>query len=173
MGVAFLVGSVLLRSDVENVREPRMTPEEVVRKAERVLDRWIDRYQPEVVAIESTFFAQSKKSRHLKRLITALTEHGKREGLTVRLYQPTAVRRLICKQGRPTRLAVARVLATDYFPWLFPYYDKEARKSWWRKRYWTSMFDAIAVGLACHRAVTDTRRRREMAWLRSFIRENA
>jgi hypothetical protein len=163
MGVAFLMGADLIRAEVENVRTPGMRPDEVVRKAERVLRRWIDRYQPEVLAIEATFFAQSKRSRHLKRLITAITALGEREGLPVRLYRPTAVRRLICRQGRPTRLAVARVLATDYFPWLLPYYEKESRKSWWRKRYWTGMFDAIAVGLACHRESADARHRREAA----------
>lgn len=161
MGVAFLVGADLIRSEVENVREPGMNPAEVVRKAERVLRRWIDRYRPDTLAIESTFFAQSTRSRHLKGLITAIAALGERDGLPVRLYQPTAVRRLICRHGRPTRLAVARVLATDYFPWLFPYYEKESSKSWWRKRYWTGMFDAIAVGLACHRESADVQRRRE------------
>jgi len=163
MGVAFLVGPELIRADIEHVREPGMAPNEIPEKAQRILRRWIEHYQPDVIAVEKAFFAQSKASRHVQRLTNAIATLAKAKHLPVQTYPPTIVRRLICKEGRPTRLAVARVLATDYFPWLAPYYEREARKSWWRKHYWTSMFDAIAVGLACHRASADARRRREAA----------
>ena len=163
MGVAFLVGPDLIRADVEHVREPGMTPYEVDRKAERVIGHWIARYQPEILAVEATFFAQSKRSRQLKRLMKTITALGRRTKLSVRLYPPAPVRRLICRNGRPTRLSAARVIATDYFPWLFPYYEKESKKSWWRKRYWTGMFDAIAVGLACYRESAEARHHHQAA----------
>ena len=149
MGVAFLVGPELIRADVEHVREPGMSRKEISRKTQVVLRRWIERYQPDVIAIEQAFFAQSKRSRHLQRVTKAIVTIARVKRLPVQAYPPTIVRRLICKQGRPTRLAVARVIATEYFPWLQPYYEKEAKKSWWRKHYWTHLFDAIAVGLAC------------------------
>src|SRR5436309_7802211 len=149
MGVAFLVGPELIRADVEHGREPGMATKEIPKKAQVVLRRWIEHYEPDVIAVEQAFFAQSKRSRHLQRITQAITIVAKAKCLPVQLYPPTIVRRLICKQGRPTRLAVARVIATEYFPWLQPYYDKEAKKSWWRKHYWTHLFDAIAVGLAC------------------------
>jgi len=147
-----------VRADVEHVREPGMATKEIPKKAQVVLRRWIEHYEPDVIAVEQAFFAQSKRSRHLQRITQAITIVAKAKCLPVQLYPPTIVRRLICKQGRPTRLAVARVIATEYFPWLQPYYDKEAKKSWWRKHYWTHLFDAIAVGLACH-AQAGTRRR--------------
>lgn len=149
MGVAFLVGKELIRADVENVREPGMKSEDTVRKAGDVVRRWITLYRPTIIAIEEPYFAQSRRSGGLRRVTAAIVRLAAHKMLTVRRYPPTTVRRFVCRDGRPTRLAVARVIATDHFPWLHRFYEKEAKKSWWRKRYWTSMFDAIAVGLAC------------------------
>ncbi len=150
MGLAFLIGADLVRADVENVREPGMRSGDIAKKANRVLSRWIRRYQPDVLAIESPFFAQSRHSSHVQGLIKAITALAHRERLLVQRCPPTTARKFICKQGRATRLATAQVIATEYFPWLHPYYQKEANRSWWKQRYWTSMFDAIAVGLACN-----------------------
>jgi len=163
MGVAFLVGPELIRADVEHVREPGMDPKDITKKAQLVLGRWIEHYQPDVLAVEQAFFAQSKRSHHLQRVIKAVDDLAAAKRLPVQMYPPTIIRRLICKQGRPTRIAVARVIATEYFPWLRLYYEKEARKSWWRKHYWTHLFDAVAVGLACHAQSGPRRRVRRAA----------
>lgn len=161
MGVAFLLGPELIRADVENVREAGGRSDAVPEKAEHVLRRWIERYQPEVIAIEQTFFTQSKQSRALRRLTKAIETIGRREGLIVQSYPPTRVRRFVCADGRPTRLAVARIIATKHFPWLYRYYEKEANRSWWRKHYWTSMFDAIAVGLTYQGKLSTEKTHRE------------
>ncbi len=163
MGIAFLIGSDLIRADVENVREPGMRSADIAKKAERVLSRWIRRYQPDVLAIESPYFAQSKHSSHVQRLLKAITAVGRRERLLVQTYPPTTARKYICKHDRATRLATAQVIATDYFPWLQSYYQKEATRHWWRQRYWTSMFDAIAVGLACNGKRPDANTHRQAA----------
>jgi Holliday junction resolvasome RuvABC endonuclease subunit len=149
MGVAILIGGELNRSDVENIRQVGMTSANVSARAQRVLRLWMRRHRPDFLALELPHFAQSKGSRSLRRLVSAIRTLAEEEGVEVRYYPPTAVRRLVCRTGRPTRLAVAREIA-DRFPWLGPYYRKEAAKSWWRKPYWLSMFDAIAVGLVCH-----------------------
>ena len=163
MGVAFLVGPELIRADVEHVREPGMIPKEITTKAQLVLVRWIEHYQPDVLAVEQAFFAQSRRSHHLQRVTKAITDLATAKRLPVQVYPPTIVRQLICAQGRPTRLAVARVIATQHFLWLQPYYEKEVKKSWWRKHYWTHLFDAIAVGLACHAQSGPRRRVRRAA----------
>jgi Holliday junction resolvasome RuvABC endonuclease subunit len=144
MGVALLIDGELLRSDVENIRQVGMTSAQVSAKAQRVLRRWMRRHRPDFLALEPPHFAQSKGSRSLRRLVSAIHTLAEKEGVEMRCYPPTTVRRLICRTGRPTRLAVAREVA-DRFPWLGMYYRKEAAKSWWRKSYWLSMFDAIAV----------------------------
>lgn len=162
MGVAILVGDELVRADVENIRGVGMNAEEVARQAQRIIGRWIGRYRPDVLAVELPEFAQSKASRQLRRLVRTVLATGRKAGLEVRTYVPTSVRRRTCPHDRPTRLAVARVMA-ERFPWLAPYYRKEAAKSWWRKPYWLSMFDAIAVGLVCHDECTRPRSRRKAA----------
>jgi Holliday junction resolvasome RuvABC endonuclease subunit len=158
MGVAILIGGELLRSDVENIRQVGMTSAKVSANAQRVLRRWMRRHRPDFLAVEPPHFAQSKGSRSLRRLVSAIRTLAEQEGVEMRCYLPTTVRRLVCRTGRPTRLAVAREVA-DRFPWLGPYYRKEAAKSWSRKPYWLSMFDAIAVGLVCREDQTRRRRR--------------
>jgi hypothetical protein len=69
MGVALLVGDDLIRADVERLRDTGMTPKEVAEKGKLVLRRWIERYRPDVLAVEDAYFAQSKGSRPLRRLI--------------------------------------------------------------------------------------------------------
>ncbi len=150
MGVAVLVGDELVRADVESIRDAGMAAEDVARKAQAVLRNWLVRYPSDILAVELPEFAQSKASRQLRLLVRAVATAGKKAGLDVRIYLPTTVRRRVCPVGRPTRLAVARAIATERFPWLAPDYRKEAERSWWRKPYWLSMFDAIAVGLVCH-----------------------
>jgi Holliday junction resolvasome RuvABC endonuclease subunit len=159
MGVAFFVGGALIRAHVENVHKPGMDRKATIRRAENVIAGWIDDYQPAMIAIEQPHFAQARHSPSLNRIIKALTRLAARRAIGVRLYSPATVRRFVCRTGRPTRLAVARVIATERFPWLHPYYEKERQRSWWRKHYWTSMFDAIALGLtALERAKTRSAR---------------
>ena len=163
MGVALLVGGDLVRADVERMRDTGMTPEDVAEKGKLVLRRWIERYRPDVLAVEDAYFAQSKGSRPLRRLIQALLTVGRQEGLAVRTYLPMTVRRRVCPEGRPTRRAVARVIAMERFRWLAPYYERDAGKAWWRKRYWTPLFDAVAVGLVCQEELTSKPARRNAA----------
>jgi Holliday junction resolvasome RuvABC endonuclease subunit len=158
MGIAVLVGDELVRVEVENIRDAGMSTDEVARQAQRILEQWIDRYRPDVLAVELPEFAQSKARRQLRQLVRAITITGRKAGLEVRPYVPTTVRRRMCSHDRPTRLAVAREVA-ERFAWLAPYYQKEAERSWWRKPYWLSMFDAIAVGLVCHEDHARRRRR--------------
>ncbi len=151
IGIAFLVGTDLVRADVErNVRYASISREDLHDKIERILARWITRYHPEVVALEKLQFIQSKRSLLLVQVVKEMKGCCKRKGMPVEDYMPMAVRRFFCKESRPTRLNVARVIATEYFRWLHPYYEKGAAKGWWRPPYWLSMFDAIALGLACH-----------------------
>lgn len=164
MGVAFFVGTDLVRADVErNIRVANIPPAEVRRNIERILERWIHRYQPEVVVIEKLHFFQSRRSRLLTQMVKEIKVCCKCNGVAVKEFAPMAVRKMICKDSRPTRLNVARVIATEHYRWLHRYYEKEAAKGWWRQRYWLSMFDAIALGLACHARHTAKHQKRRAA----------
>lgn len=160
MGVAFFVGKDLIRADVENIREPGMSPADTVSKTRDVVRRWIGLYRPTIICLEEPYFSQSRRSATLRRVTHAIARLAAHESLTLHRYPPTTIRRFVCRETRPTRLAVARIIATEHFPWLQRFYEREARKSWWRKRYWTSMFDAIALGLAClgHARASETSR---------------
>lgn len=147
LGLAAFEGPELIRAEIETVRTPGMNGRAVAERAEAIVLAWIMRYEPDRIAVEECYFAQARRSRSLRRVTQAVIRAAKRRGLPVILRTPLAVRRRICLAGPPTRLAVAHVIATERFPWLQPLYEKEARRSWWRKRYWTSLFDAVALGL--------------------------
>jgi Holliday junction resolvasome RuvABC endonuclease subunit len=149
LGIAVFVGGDLLRWDVENLRETSMSPRQIRAKAETILGRWIQQYRPDVLALELPHFAQSRKSRSLGRLVSTITTLAARQGLGVKSYLPTTVRKRVCPAGRPTRHAVARAMAERY-PWLDVEYRTEAARSWWENPYWLTMFDAVALGLVCY-----------------------
>lgn len=148
MGLAVFVGNELIRAEIKRVREAGMTPREARRKGEEILHRWIRRYEPTILAVEAPYFAQTKSSPGLRRVMETITRLAVHHSIPVRTYRPPTIRQRLCPDTRPTRLAVARTIA-DRFPWLRPYYEREVKKSWWRRHYWLQLFDAIAVGLAC------------------------
>jgi len=149
MGVAFLVGPELVRAEVKNIRAHGISPASFAKKAARLLDRWIARYQPEVIAAKNPFSIPNGRTPRLRALARAITAFGRQEGIPVKVYGPLEARRFVCQDTRPTKLETARILATHHYPWLAGYYEVEAKRSWWRKRYWTHLFDAVAVGLVC------------------------
>jgi Holliday junction resolvasome RuvABC endonuclease subunit len=161
MGVAVLVGDELVRADVENIRATGMSATDVGANVQAVLRRWIRLYQPHALVVELPEFAQSKASRQLRRLVRTIAATGRKAGIEVQTYAPSKVRRQMCPEGRPTRLAVARAVA-EHFPDLARYYRAEAAKSWWEKPYWLTMFDAVALGLVCHQDHA-RRRKRDIA----------
>ena len=86
MGVAILIDGELLRSDVENIRQVGMTSTKVSAKAQRMLRRWMRRHRPDVLAVEPPHFAQSKGSRSLRRLVSAIRTLADEEGVEMRCY---------------------------------------------------------------------------------------
>jgi hypothetical protein len=46
-------------------------------------------------------------------------------------------------------LEVARIIATQHYPFLYPLYEREQRKAWFREKYYLRMFSAVAIGCYC------------------------
>jgi Holliday junction resolvasome RuvABC endonuclease subunit len=149
LGVAVLDGNDLIFATVKAVKDQKMSSAEVLKKTETIIARLIASYNPHVLAIEKTFFVQSKRSSLLNAVTEEIKKLAKRKKLKVYIYAPTTVRKFICKDGKATKMKAASIIVNQYYPWLQRYLEKDQRKRWWEEKYWASMFDAIALGLTC------------------------
>jgi crossover junction endodeoxyribonuclease RuvC len=144
IGIALLSDGELLYYGVKTIRT-RSSPGEILKQAQYIISRLIADYEPQYLAIEKTFMIQ-KSAALLNIAADEIKATAKREGLTVFEYAPLAVRKTICKTGKPTKKGVAKVIAL-LFPELIRYVQRQTK---WETLYYANMFDAIAVGLCCH-----------------------
>lgn len=144
MGVAVLEGPNLIHYGVRSFRKHRPAHEFLL-ATNRVLDALIREYRPAILAYEKTFFAQAKASALLNVQEAEVKRIGARAGLRLVGYSPARVRKLLCRDGRADKRRVAEFLAVR-FPELAGYRNAESQR---RERYWSNMFDAVAVGAVC------------------------
>jgi Holliday junction resolvasome RuvABC endonuclease subunit len=154
LGVAVLESPELLYWKVKGIKQKgrnrKMTRAEGLRRAEEIVESLIDRHQPGVLAVEQPFFASSVKSSFLRDLTKRIATLGRKRKLKVRSYLATQTRRFLCgNNGRATKMEVERIIATEHYPWLFRYYQKDLWKHWWEEKYYYRMFDAVALALYC------------------------
>ena len=149
MGVAVLDGSDLIYATVKVVKEKGMGPDAALKKTEKIIASLITGYNPDILAIEKTFFVESKRSSLLNVMTDEIKRIGKRKKLQVFSYAPTTVRKFICKDGKATKMKAASIIVNEHYHWLLRYYEKDLKKKWWQEKYWANMFDAIALGLTC------------------------
>ncbi len=144
MGVAVLDGPRLLYYGVKTFRERRPVDGLLQATRKAVLGLIVD-YRPTVLAYEKTFYVQSQNSALLQAQEAEIARLGRGRGLRVVGYLPSHVRRLLCGYGRATKDDVADVLAAR-FPELGEYRRSNDAV---RERYWSNMFDAVAVAVVC------------------------
>ena len=154
MGVAVLEGGSLIYFGVKSLRQGKL-PHRVLRQGGRIVKRLIEEYEPQVLALEKTFYAGSRRSSILHVSCKEIKAVAKERGIKVFEYPPIVVRKIVCQYGASTKKETAKVLA-NYFPELKEYLvDPKWYSEKQRERYWMNLFDAVAVGLACYRRDVD------------------
>ena len=147
MGLAVLEGSDLVFTSIKTVKVKKMSDSAVLKKLERIILELLTDFSPDVIAVEEPLPVQKKRSPLLNRMFNRVKKIGERENLEVKTYPPPVVRKFICKDEKPTKMQSAFIIATKYYPWLYRYYEKDSAKKWWEEKYWTALFDAVALGL--------------------------
>jgi crossover junction endodeoxyribonuclease RuvC len=150
MGVAIVEGSDLIYYGVKSFRDKRPA-DALIRATRETLQRLIAVYKPDILGYEKTFFVQGKASALLHVQEAEIRRVARLAGLVVAGYAPTRVRRLLCEDGRATKIIVADLLAKR-FPELARYRDNLSRR---QETYWLHMFDALAVGVICAEAAAN------------------
>jgi len=142
MGVALLDGGKLVYHGVKTLRH-RGSPHERLREGRAAVLTMIADFKPQILAVETAFFANNRNTALLNVLVDEIRAIGRMKGLRVAAYAPTTVKKRIAGDGRAAKHEVARAVAAR-FPELQVYLSQDRE---WQARYHGNMFDAVALAL--------------------------
>lgn len=150
MGVAVLEDGSLIYFGVKNLKQGKL-PQRVLKCGSQIVERLMDEYEPQVLALEKTSYPGSKRSPLLDSFSRQIKATARKRGMKAAEYAPRLIREMVCAKGRLTKKKTARVVA-DSFPELKKYLiEPKWYRDRQRERYWMKLFDAVAVGVACYR----------------------
>ncbi len=124
-------------------------PQETLREGRKIILRLINDLRPRVLAVEKTYFANSRNMALLNAFVKEIQMIGRRKGLRVIGYAPNTVKKCICGDGRASKEEVARAVIARY-PELKVYLTQDRK---WKERYHQNMFDAIGLALVCSQKI--------------------
>jgi Holliday junction resolvasome RuvABC endonuclease subunit len=142
MGVALLEGKKLVYHEVKVIKKQK-SPSETLKEGRRVILRLIKDFQPKVLVVEKTFFANNRNSSLLNVFADEIKAIGRRKRLKVLSFAPNTVKKYITGNGRASKAEVAKVIISK-FPDLKVYLTQDRA---WKEIYHQNMFDAVALGI--------------------------
>jgi Holliday junction resolvasome RuvABC endonuclease subunit len=147
IGLAVFEGTRLLDWRVRRATTPQQRRGAARgQRIETILRPILQRYHPQILVLKRRSTSQRGQSRMASMLTKHFTAVGQQQGLRVLTYTPAQVRQFMARGQQVTRLELARILATEHYPFLAPRYEQELRTPWYRERYYLRMFFAIALG---------------------------
>jgi crossover junction endodeoxyribonuclease RuvC len=118
-------------------------PHETLKEGRKIILRLIRDFKPKVLVVEKAFFANNRNASLLNVLVDEIKAIGRRNGLKVLSFAPSAVKKAICGDGRASKKELARVIVSKY-PELKVYLTQDRA---WKELYHQNMFDAVALGM--------------------------
>ena len=151
MGVALLDDGKLIYHTVKVITKGA-SPHQTLQRARDAVVRLIEDLNPDILAVERTFFSQNRNTALLNVLFDEIRSLARRKRLAFVSFAPSTVKKLICGHGQASKEEVAKVIASR-FPELKVYLTQDRK---WKERYHQNMFDAVAIGLTGYeKAVKD------------------
>jgi Holliday junction resolvasome RuvABC endonuclease subunit len=142
MGVALLENGHIIHHGVKTISS-RGSPQEKLWEGRKIILRLINDFAPHVMVVEKTFFANNRNSALLNVFADEIVEVGKRKGLKVLAFAPSAVKKAVCGNGWAKKDELAKAVVSKY-PELKVYIGQDRK---WKSRFHSNMFDAVAVGM--------------------------
>lgn len=142
LGVAFLDRGKLLYHGVKSIAVGR-SPHETLREGRRLIARLLSDLNPDVVAVEKTFFAKSRNAALLNVFADEIRVVARRQGRPVIGFAPSTVKKFVTGNGHASKAEVARAIAR-WHPELRVFLTQDRA---WKERYHQNMFDAVALGM--------------------------
>jgi Holliday junction resolvasome RuvABC endonuclease subunit len=153
MGYAVLESTDLLYFGVHTFPH-RCAARRLCAEGQRFVQGLMEAYAPQVFVIEKTWYAKSKRSTRLHIFVETMAAFAQHQGLVVRAYTPSMVKKMICGHVDATRRDLAETLIRQRYHFLATYLQRDLRT---HDKYWQSMFDAVALGLTGYEEVSRTR----------------
>jgi len=142
MGIAFLDGGKLIYHTVKVIAKGR-SPQQTLQRARDSVLRLINDLDPQVVAVERTFFNQNRNTALLNVLFDEIRSIARRKHLDFVAFAPSTIKKFTCGNGRADKKEVAAVVVSK-FPELKVYLTQDRA---WKERFHQNMFDAVALGI--------------------------
>ena len=154
MGLVVLRGRELLAYGVRTLRNGER-PYDTIGQARRIVLAAIERYHPDVVAIEEPLMLPTKRAALMSVIAEELLKRAEEVGLSVVELSPAQVRQAIMGNPKATKIEIAEVLVREEFEQLRPLIPRRPARAALglqpRDKYWLHMFDALALTLAASR----------------------
>jgi Holliday junction resolvasome RuvABC endonuclease subunit len=151
MGLAVLRGRELRYFGVRTLRNGTR-PYDVIGQARRVVLATIEKYAPDIVAIEEPFNLPTKRAHLLNVISDELRGRAEEIGVEVLELSPSAIRKRVVGNPRATKIDVAETLVEAGFDQLRELIPKRPKRAALglrpRDKYWLHMFDALAMAVA-------------------------
>jgi Holliday junction resolvasome RuvABC endonuclease subunit len=151
LGAAVLRGDELLEFGVHQLRNGSR-PYDVIGQARSVVLRYIERYTPDVVAIEAPYLTSTKRAAVLSAIAQELSARARELGIQARELSPEEVRKEVTGNPKATKIVVAETLIQGGFPELKRFMPRRPARSALglrpKDKYWLHMFDALALAQA-------------------------
>jgi Holliday junction resolvasome RuvABC endonuclease subunit len=148
MSIAVLDNQDLVYWRNKKIRKKKLLESQVLKSLKNTLDKLIEFWKPNIIAVEDIHYTQAKKSSLLNSLTRKIKDISRERKIRVYFFSPIEARKFFCQNEKANKLNTAKVLAEKY-PWLYQKYEKENKKRWYQFKFGLRVFDAIAVGLFC------------------------
>lgn len=143
MGAAVLEDFDLVDYRVITLRNGRQV-RQLLNQAHQRMMGLLNDYRPQAVVIEKPFFAKTKRSALLVFLVQELRRQVQDGNLKLIEYSPLQVRQILLGNAKATKRDIASFVAKRY-----PQLEQHLHVGDpCRERYWSHVFDAVALGLA-------------------------
>ncbi len=105
-------------------------------------------YKPDVVILGKLSHPERMGNPKLKKLAKQVIRFALEQEIAVREIEPSAARKFLIMDRRPTKMNAAALIAVTY-PELSTHLPRNGRILWTQKdKYWMNMFDALTLALA-------------------------
>ncbi len=142
MGIAFLDDGKLVYHAVQVIAKGN-SPQQTLQRAKDAVLRFVNDMEPEVIAVERTFFSQNRNAALLNVLFDELRGIARRKKLGFVSYAPASVKKFITGNGWASKKEVATVMVAR-FPELKPYLHQATASA---ERFHQNMFDACSLAI--------------------------
>jgi Holliday junction resolvasome RuvABC endonuclease subunit len=161
MGIVIVRGYDLVTYGVHTLRNGQR-PHDVVGQARRIVLSSIERYNPDIVAIEAPLLIPTRRGALLLVIAQELRARAGELGLDVVELSPREIRQAVVGNPHATKIEVAEALGRAEFSQLRELVPSRPARSALglrpRDKYWLHMFDALALAVAVDKGAVSTKR---------------